>query len=130
MSFNKKAKVARPAFVKNASKTFKNMASPLPVSIAISLLHLLMVNATDVMIVIDAMDHLKPVNNVNKNALLTKRTRTENFCAGSAPCLTKGLWSGQSNPILLGIVEFSKRKKKRKRRKKKRGMLNFLSYTA
>merc|ERR1711974_564296 len=82
-------------------------------------LHLSMENATDAMIVIDVMDHPKRANSVNKNALLTKRTRMENFCAGSVPCPTKGLWSGQNNPTLPDIVEFSKRTKKRKRRKKK-----------
>jgi len=81
-----------------------------------------MVNAIGVMIVIDAMDPQKPANSANKNALLTKRTKRENYCAGYALCLIKELWLGQNNLILLGIVEFSKRKRKkrRKRRRKKK----------
>ena len=81
-----------------------------------------MVNATDVMRVIDAMDHLRLVNSVNKNVLLTKRIKMANSYAGCAPNPTRELWSGQNNPILPGTVEFLKRKEIRKnRRRRKRG---------
>ena len=81
-----------------------------------------MVNATDVMRVIDAMDHLRLANSVNKNVLLTKRIKMANSYAGFAPSPTKELWSGQNNPILPGIVEFLKRKEiKKSRRRKKKG---------
>ena len=72
-----------------------------------------------------ATDLQKPVNNVSKNVLLTKKTKMESYYVGSVPCPTRGPWFEPSNQTLPDIVEFSKLKKTRKRKKKKKGKTHF-----
>jgi len=79
-----------------------------------------MENAIVVMTAIVATDLQKPVNNVSKNVLLTKKTKMESYYVGSVPCPTRGPWFEPSNQTLPDIVEFSKLKKTRKRKKKKK----------
>ena len=77
-----------------------------------------MANVTGVMIATAAMDHLRLANSVNKNALLTKRTRMENYYVGYVQCPIKELWFAPNNRIPHGIVEFSNLKKTKKKKKK------------
>ena len=103
---------------------FRNTANQLHASIVTLSPHLLTESVTGATILTENTDLQRLVNSVNKNALLTKKTRkkqTGNFCVGYAHYLIRELWCEPSNRIRRDIAEFLSLTKKRK--KKKNGKL-------